>query len=64
MKIEDINYTLPTAEIAEKDFDKEKWIKEHPIDYFKLIYVLFKTSKKIINFYTKTSDIIFLYLEF
>lgn len=45
MKIEDINYTLPTAEIAEKDFDKEKWIKEHPIDYFKLIYVLFKTSK-------------------
>ena len=45
MKIEDINYTLPTAEIAENDFDKEKWIKEHPIDYFKLIYVLFKTSK-------------------
>ena len=45
MKIEDINYTLPTAEIAEKDFDKEKWIKEHPIDYFKLIYVLFKASK-------------------
>ena len=45
MKIEDINYTLPTAEIAENDFDKEKWIKEHPIDYFKLIYVLFKASK-------------------
>lgn len=45
MKIEDINYTLPTAEIAEKDFNKEKWLQDHPIDYFKLIHVLFNTTK-------------------
>ena len=45
MKIEDINYTLPTAEIAEKDFNKEKWLQDHPVDYFKLIHVLFNTTK-------------------
>ena len=45
MKIEDINYTFPTAEIAEKDFNKEKWLQDHPVDYFKLIHVLFNTTK-------------------
>lgn len=45
MKIEDINYTLPTAEISSADFDREKWLQEHPIDYFKLLYVLFNTTK-------------------
>lgn len=45
MKIEDINYTLPTAEIAEKDFNKEKWLQDHPVDYFKLIHVLFNITK-------------------
>lgn len=45
MKIEDINYTLPTVEIASDDFDREKWLQEHPIDYFKLLYVLFNTTK-------------------
>lgn len=45
MKIEDINYTLPTAEIEEKDFNKEKWLQDHPVDYFKLIHVLFNTTK-------------------
>ena len=45
MKIEDINYALPTAEIASDDFDREKWLQEHPIDYFKLLYVLFNTTK-------------------
>ena len=45
MKIEDINYTLPTAEIAEKDFNKEKWLQDHPVDYFKLIHFLFNTTK-------------------
>ncbi len=44
MKIEDINYILPTRQIAEKNFDKEKWIKENPIDYYKFIYVLFVSS--------------------
>lgn len=45
LKIEDISYTLPTVQINEKDFDKEKWLKENPIDYFKLIYVLFNSTK-------------------
>ena len=45
MKIEDINYTLPTSEIASDDFNREKWLQEHPIDYFKLLYVLFNTTK-------------------
>ena len=45
MKIEDISYTLPTAEITSDDFDREKWLQEHPIDYFKLLYVLFNTTK-------------------
>ena len=44
MKIEDIDYTLPTAEISVDDFDKEKWLQKHPIDYFKLLYVLFNTT--------------------
>lgn len=45
MKIEDINYTLPTTQINEKAFDKEKWLEGNPIDYFKFIYVLFNTTK-------------------
>lgn len=44
VKIEDINYTLPTEEIAEENFDKEKWLQEHPIDYFKFIHLLFTTT--------------------
>lgn len=49
MKIEDINYDLPTKEINEEDFDKEKWLQEHPIDYFKFLYVLFTTASKVSN---------------
>lgn len=44
MKIEDINYNLPADEVSEENFDKEKWVQEHPIDYFKLIHVLFTTT--------------------
>ena len=45
MKIEDINYTLPTAQVDSENFDKEKWLQENPIDYFKFIYLLFTTIK-------------------
>lgn len=41
MKIEDINYTLPTEQIDEAQFDKEKWLLENPVDYFKFIYIYF-----------------------
>ena len=44
VKIEDINYTLPTAEVTTEDFNKEEWLQKNPIDYYKLIYVLFNTA--------------------
>ena len=47
MKIEDITYTLPKEQIIEEDFDKEKWLQEHPIDYFKFVYLLFNTTKNV-----------------
>ena len=40
MKIEDINYDLSSAQINEEDFNKEQWLLEHPVDYFKFIYQL------------------------
>ncbi len=44
MKIEDINYVLPTDQVDAENFDREIWLQEHPIDYFKFLYVLFTTS--------------------
>ena len=45
MKLEDIQYTFPSEQITEENFDKEKWIKENPIDYFKFIYNLLITTE-------------------
>lgn len=47
MKIEDIKYTLPTTQIAAEDFDKEKWLKENPIDYFKMVYLLLTSTNNV-----------------
>ncbi len=47
MKLNDINYTLPTTQISEEDLDKEKWLSNNPIDYFKLIYVLFNITNNV-----------------
>ncbi|MBQ9709632.1 MAG: DUF2971 domain-containing protein [Clostridia bacterium] len=44
MKIEDIKYTLPTEQIDVEGFDKAKWLKENPIDYFKYLYILFTSN--------------------
>lgn len=44
MKIEDIKYTLPTEQISEADFDREKWLQNNPVDYFKFLYVLFNAT--------------------
>ena len=44
MKIEDLRYSMPTSPVDEKDFDKEKWLRENPIDYFKMVYLLLKTT--------------------
>lgn len=45
MKIEDIQYTLPTEQISAEDFDREKWLQENPIDYFKFLYILFTSNR-------------------
>ena len=45
MKIEDIHYALPTEQIEADNFDKEKWLEENPIDYFKFIYHLLITTE-------------------
>jgi len=44
IKVEDINYTFPTKQIAVEDFDIEMWLKQNPINYFKLIHLLFTTT--------------------
>ena len=46
MKIEDIKYTLPTVPIEGQDFDREKWLKENPIDYFKFLYILLNSKEQ------------------
>lgn len=40
MKLEDLQYSLPTQPVDEKNFDIEKWRKENPVDYFKCLYIL------------------------
>lgn len=45
MKIEDIHYTPPTEQMMAENFDKEKWLNENPIDYFKFIYHLLITTE-------------------
>ena len=44
MKIEDIEYKLPTEQISSEDFNKEEWLQKNPIDYFKYLYVLFNAT--------------------
>ena len=46
MKIENIKYTLPTTPIDGLDFDKEKWLEENPIDYFKFLYILLNSKEQ------------------
>ena len=41
MKIEDIKYDFSDIKpVDEKNWNKEQWLKENPIDYYKMIYVL------------------------
>ncbi len=44
IRIEDIHYSLPTEQIAVEDYDREKWLQKNPIDYYKLLYILFTTT--------------------
>lgn len=64
MKIEDIKYDFSGIKpVDEKNWNKEQWLKENPIDYYKMIYVLnqadsgvaqtevFKTLYQIVRLY-------------
>lgn len=64
MRIEDLQYDFsPKPPVDEKNCNKEQWLKENPIDYYKMIYVLnqadssvaqtevFKTIYKIVRLY-------------
>lgn len=47
MKIEDLNYSVPTMQADEKDFDKEKWRKENPMDYFKAVHLILTSINNV-----------------
>ena len=40
MKLEDLQYSMPSQPVDEKNFNIEKWREENPVDYFKCIYLL------------------------
>lgn len=45
MKIEDLFYDLSDIKpVDEKNWNKEQWLKENPIDYYKMIYILNQTE--------------------
>lgn len=46
MKLEDIHYNLDTTPVDEKNFDVEKWRLENPVDYFKFMYMINKSTNK------------------
>lgn len=49
MKIEDLHYSIPTSQIDENGFDKEKWHQECPMDYLKAIYILNMADNPIVK---------------
>ena len=64
MRIEDLQYDLsPKPPVDEKNWSREQWIKEYPVDYFKMLYLInqsdngtiqtetFKTIYRIIRLY-------------
>lgn len=41
IKIEDLRYDLsPEPPIDEKNWNREKWVEDHPIDYFKMLFLI------------------------
>ena len=68
MKIEDLQYDLSSGSaVDENNWNREQWIKEYPIDYFKMLFFLcqsedgaaqtelFKTLYQIIRLYIPDS---------
>lgn len=44
MKLEDLKYTIPEQPVDEKNFDIEKWRREHPMDYLKAMSIMNMTD--------------------
>lgn len=41
MKIEDLQYDLsPKPLVDEKNWSREQWIKDYPVDYYKMLYLI------------------------
>ena len=51
MKIEDINYVLPTEQIAEKDFDKEKWLQVTHRGLQPLLFFVYSTPSQNLSLF-------------
>lgn len=46
MKIEELQFSLPTEPIDEDNWDLEQWRKDSPMDYLKALYILFNYNNK------------------
>lgn len=74
MKIEDLHYDVSNNVVDEKIWNKEKWQKEHPMDYFlassilyevpkaEYVYKLFETVYQVTRLYLP--DVIYKYYSF
>lgn len=40
LKIEDLHFDFPSEPVDEENWDLDTWRKEHPMDYFKSLYIL------------------------
>lgn len=46
MKLEDIKVDFTTEKVVdESTWNKDEWIKEHPIDYFKYMAILLRSKE-------------------
>ena len=49
LKIDDMYFNLPSEPVSVENWDLEKWRKETPMDYFKMLYVLNMTDNSVVQ---------------
>lgn len=50
MKFEDLQYDLsPKPPIDEKNWNRDQWVKDYPVDYFKILYFINQANKEFIQ---------------